>query len=737
LFTDLGYVIDGVRGLINISFSPALIDIGEYVINFSVTDNNSLGNKTTSELIGFSVVAAIWKEPLVLDYDLSEDVGFYLDLKSMIADEYLSGVSFSYEGGFGSFGLVDGVIDFVPIDDDVGYYSVKIVASSGTDSPKIFNFNISNVHDGVSIIRPLTGGNVYSIDQHSNMEVLENADVEIYLFADDDDLKIPHKYVYDEGLNVDLKIKGVRDDLFGFVFDSLILENRAQYNALFIPRDIDVGEYEIEVNVSDKMNNSDFLQFNITVINRDYDKPNITFPEGVQFDLVEGVRSDLIFRANHSVGDDLVYKFYVDSDLRYETNGPGDNRDFVWSFTPSYEDETYGGIGNLSLDVFNRFFNEFNDSESWNLTIEHGNAPVEFIRDIGDKLLPYTYSLLIDLKDHFTDADFWDVHYNQSVVFNFSSNSSPSYINIGPVLDDWTVVLSSSKYAEYSEFLSITASDLNLSNESQILTSATSNFFEITFIEPPVVTVPVPTSGGGGGGGSPISLKIITPGEVSAYEGEEIDIPLMLINNGQQSFRGLKLSSSAYKEGSIANKVETSLDREYISVLDRNDKENITLTVYFGTNKTGRYEILVNVSSESPRYQDWAKIHVNLEKINESKIRELIVFTEEFIVQNPECIEIKEVVNEARRIFDSGDIIGAKIKTESALDACKESISQVSVPKKKTGFYELFLYLLIACVVALVIGFIYYYWMRRRFMVKGGSDVKKNVNRAEKIIKKI
>lgn len=713
LFTNSDYSTNEQEGEINISFIPVENDIGSYIINFSVMDNSSLGNQTTSQIVNFSVNIPIWNESVVLEHFLIEDAQFYLNLSENVTQE---NVTFSYSGGFYSFNLTsEGIINFTPIDQDVGFHEVEIIASSvEASSAKIFNFTIQNINDDPYIQRPLQV-NGASIDGASNIEGFENNYIEIFLFVDDDDFLIPEeqKSFYDENLSINLSIEGPNTTLFEFVFVSLILENRARYDAVFIPRNLSVGNYNITINVTDKSNSSDFLLFNLTIFDRDYDVPLILYPgSSYEFNLKENITSNLTFMANHTVGDNLTYRFYINDELGYSLSYYGDNRNLTWSFTPNFTDETYEEKGNLTLVVLNPFFNELNVSRTWNLTIEHTNAPVEFIRDIGDKTLPYTHTLEIDLRDYFFDIDHADAYYRQNVSFFITSNlSNLSNIVIGPISENWTFVLFSSIHAPFLEVLNITANDLNETNNASNMTSVVSNNFIVEFIPPERIRVPQPTSGGGAT--IPISLKLIMPGSVSAYEYEKIEIPLRLVNSGKRSFYGLTLSSMAFKDGNVAEEVATSLDKYKFKSLRPGQEENLTLTVFFGTDKVGDYEVLVNVSSRSPRYTDWGKIHINLQKINESAIMELILFTEEFIVENPECIEIREVLDEAKVYFEEGNFQVAREKTEEAITACKESISQAAMPKKRSKFFRWSLYFILAIVAAFVIGILYYFLKRR------------------------
>jgi hypothetical protein len=275
--------------------------------------------------------------------------------------------------------------------------------------------------------------------------------------------------------------------------------------------------------------------------------------------------------------------------------------------------------------------------------------------------------------------------------------------------------------------LNITASDLNLSNESIILTSVTSNNFQIEFVpdDPEIITVYVPTSGSSSGSSSSkiVSLKILTPGGISVYEGEKIEIPLQLINSGTVSFNDLVLNSSAFKQGKEISELETSLDKTSLKILSPGMQENLSLSVFFNNNEPGEYEILVSVESKYPKYKDWGKIHVELQAINESQIRELLIFTEEFIVQNPQCIEITEMIDEATQFLESGDYVNANLKTKEALESCKNAISQVSVPKIRIKYFTASLYLVLTIFIALFLGLVYYFIKRRR--LQNAADLPK------------
>lgn len=246
--------------------------------------------------------------------------------------------------------------------------------------------------------------------------------------------------------------------------------------------------------MGNKFSNASF-NFTLKIIDRNYTIPNIIYPDDfTEFNFTEGITTNLIFRANHSAqNENLIYEVYINGTLRDSFLGFGNDTNVTWGFTPNFTDETYGNKTNLTLRVKNQnlYYPDLWSSRTWNLTINHSNAPVEFI---VDEIFNATYSTgfyyPIYLRDYFLDVDNEDNYYNQKVKFDVLSDSD---IEIIPVPEDWKVFVSSA--TEKNATLNITASDLDLDNESIILTSVTSNNFQIQFLldNPETVIVYVPT----------------------------------------------------------------------------------------------------------------------------------------------------------------------------------------------------------------------------------------------------
>jgi hypothetical protein len=711
------YTTNAVGGWIDISFTPGVWDVGSYIINFSVMDYNILGNRTTWQLANFTVTPPIWNDTaLNSSHNLTEDSPFYLNVTEMILHMNKPTVSFVNGPAFDSFTIVDGIINVTPTDQDVGYYQVEITANDvGISSFRNFDFTIENINDSLSL-QPLQASGVESIID-SNIQAFENDDIAIYLFIDDNDLWIPQKNFYNENFTINLTIVGPHDDLFTFEFDRTF-ENNSRYVALFKPMGVDgMDLYNITINVTDANNHSSaLLKFNLTIMNRDYDTPNLTYPNlSMQYYLKENITYSLIFKANHTVQDDLDYMFYIDGVWRETIREPGDDTNITWFFTPEFTDETYGEVKNLTLVVMNPYFSNLNVSRTWNLSINHTNAPVQLISPIGDKMgLSLNYALRVNLSNHFSDIDYYDPYYNQTVDFTIDKNGS--VIAVTSVLSDWTFVASSA--SPTIEMFNVTMYDIDNAT-GEYLTNTTSNNFLIEFVPPTTVPEPYPVPVPTPSRKNIVSLKIIVPGQISVYEYERIKVPLRLVNEGDVTFNDLDLASISFKDGDLANEVRTELSRDYIEILKPGQEENLTLTVFFDTNKIGNYEVLVNATSKKPKYMDWGKIHINLQRINETKVRELIVFSEEFIVQDPACVEIKEIIDEAKSYLEKEDFVNAQLKAEQAIDACKDNIAQVSVPRRRTIFFTTSIYLVLAILVAFVISIVYYFLKRRRIQKMG------------------
>ena len=480
--------------------------------------------------------------------------------------------------------------------------------------------------------------------------------------------------------------------------------------------DTQTGAYRINITVNDSSNLTDSENFWIFV----YGAPTVIFPTSSQtFSLAENVTTNITFQVNHSVGDNLTYLFYLESadgnnTLKNNVTYYGNATNYTWQFTPNFTDETYGNIRNITLVVYPSKSGLLNASSlnitaRWNVSINHTNAPVQFSGTISDKgPTAYTSTISVNLSSYFSDIDYSDPYYNQSVNFSVQSNATPAYISAS--VSSWILTLSS--LIAVKERLNVTMYDINNStNTTQ--TNATSNNFEVEFTTPETTTVTVTTTRTRD---VPVTLKIILPDPVSAFRGDRIVLPITLQNTGTQDLNKINLSALMAKDNILRTDFPMTFSRDYIDSLGAGKSENVTLTidlVEISSEVLGLYEITINATVKDPVYSDWGKFYLQIEEGNE--IFEKLLFIEEFIASNPECAELTELVNEAKRYFDEGDFVNSVLKIDQATNACKEAISQPSRSKiREIVEDKLYFYLFVGVIIIFFAGVGYYVYKRTR-----------------------
>ncbi|MEK6918135.1 MAG: hypothetical protein AABW51_04265 [Nanoarchaeota archaeon] len=494
------------------------------------------------------------------------------------------------------------------------------------------------------------------------------------------------------------------------------------------------GKYRLNITVNDSSGAVNYGNFWVNV----YGPPNVSSPgTNYVFNLTENTTSILNFTVNHFVGDNLTYDFYVDgincplssnsncnytsSLLRDNLSYYGNGTSYNWSFTPNMTDETYNLLKNLTLVVYPSNSNLTNASLLnttiiFKLNITHTNYNVSFSGHIAD-LGPTTYgtAITLDLSPYFTDLDYNDPYYAQSPTFTVSSNTSSITPINGASFPGFTLTLSAS--TAVAGLISLNGSDGS--------STASSNSFVVTFVAP-TATSSSSTSSGGGSTEVPVSLKIIMPGPISTFQKDQIEVPLTLYNTGSTTLYMINLAGSVAKDNVLVNDVNISFSkREFVS-LQPGQKENITMTLDVDTQKIGTFEITVNATSNSPRYSDWGKIFLTIKE--GENVGEKIVFTEEFIASNPECIEIKELVDEAKRYAAQGNTALANQKADQALSACKAAIGQAGKPVlSKLVENKLYRYLAVSTAAVFVVGVAFYSYKRIKLRRKKGMYLQESI----------
>ncbi len=242
------------------------------------TDNNLTGNQsikinvtdsarnTDSQI--FTIDISIdnppqWSSalPTPVSFNLSENQSFSYNFSANVSDADGDNITFYYENISNSFcSLKDfnlsGTINFIPIDCDVGFHNVSVIASDGKmNTSKTFLFNISNIDDPPTIFS-FSNNKVATISEGANLSLLEGDTVNFNLVSNDDDFLISQKSYYNESLSVTTTFfKNLTEQpaLFNFSFIEFKspLPQSASYSAIFTPVISQVGNWTVVLNITD------------------------------------------------------------------------------------------------------------------------------------------------------------------------------------------------------------------------------------------------------------------------------------------------------------------------------------------------------------------------------------------------------------------------------------------------------------------------------------------------------
>ncbi|MEK6927541.1 MAG: hypothetical protein AABX11_03850 [Nanoarchaeota archaeon] len=589
------------------------------------------------------------------------------------------------------------IANFTPGKADVGNYNITINVTDASNYSSVLRFNMTVLELSHNPTLTAVSNQTASILQTFNYN-FSASDVE------DGNSSISGNTNFIFYINDSLSLINFNSSYFN--------NNTGVLSVLF--NQTQAGNHLISLTVSD----SDGMNASTTFGLKVYDYPNVTYPSNLtSYNATENSSTNFIFAINHTVADSLNYSFYLNSVLINASYSIANGSNITFIFTPNFTQESYGTNSNLSLFVYNSVYSELNSTGLFYFNISHANYPVVLYANISNQ--SSSSNLTLSLKDYFRDFDADDVNINQSIRFNYTLvNLSSGAISI--TQNNWvngsSPNITFSASASSSAIYSISAYEYNESNDSQIIRNLSSNNFSVD-LNVEVVSTPSPSTGGGGGGSSDTvnTIKIIvSPLEVIEQDGY-FSIPFQIKNTGQGTLSGINLDSLLAL--SIQGEVNISLSKLYIDSLSSGESEEVILYIFADTNKSGKYLVTLFANVTSPKISDWADFYLEIIE-PKRKVKEIIIFTEQLMVDNPECRELNELLNEAKSLMANNDFDAAFNKAQEAIDGCRKIMALDSKRSLTQNLYGDYTYYFLLTFLVMAMFLIYILYKRARFKSK-------------------
>ena len=230
------------------------------------------------------------------------------------------------------------------------------------------------------------------------------------------------------------------------------------------------------------------------------------------------------------------------------------------------------------------------------------------------------------------------------------------------------------------------------------------------------VTQTVTSSGGGGGGSGGgslvnvpqvVKLELVLPKPLSMYLNDTLTAPIIIMNTGEVEISNISL------EGIIDSQyMSLSIEQTKFDKLGVNESAATNAFFKSFAEKAGRTEAAFTAIGKSPSVKASSKLYIELldkQKENKTEVKDKIVFLADLFKNNPECLELNELLNQAQEAADKGQFEKAKSLTESAINSCRELLSfkgkqiVLEKPKKEVRFKVSIPLIIVLALIALAL----------------------------------
>jgi hypothetical protein len=687
------FVIDPITGVISFTTSDA--DIGDHSITITINDSWNAKNSSI-----FTLSINDWPNVTGIPNSTSvEDASFQLNV-SNYTNNTVGTLSFSDDSDFFVINSTTGLINFTPNSSMVGnnhLITITALDEYGLSGAGTFYLNVSNVNDppvfseienqsgkiGVQFTLDINatdeeGDEIYYYDNASFFEInlttgLINFSVNtsitgIHII----NISINDTYGGNYSDTFVLNLSNNTEPHFGRNFTTSINPTMDSYvDSNFDDTNYGGSEYLWLSDVSGAIKRS-YLNFSLSAVashaNILYSSLNLTVETNLS-----GTNLTLFLVNQTWDAGNVTYNNQPTIDSRESSNFSSGNNQSQDSFiiTDLVRGWFNGTLNNTGVSI--RFEEEASD---------RGNVKYYSKDSSNSSKWPFLYVLynktianqsiiagnnetdILDLDDYFYDPDSLD-----TLTY---SVGDPDNCNIS--------IDSNNNLSIFTSIDTEASSEVVIINATDGFNYTYSNWFSVNVVaaSQEIVTTVSSGSGGGGGGSKNAALAIsLDSSRQSITKGEVLQLALEIENIGQVRIDNINLGLSSDRSG-----LDMTLSLEGIESLEVDEKTDLTMVVDSRTAGEGSYIITLSAESDSPDVNDSSIFVLDIEGEGDA-IQKEIVFAQDLFRNNPECLELKELVDNAQNSLNAGNYQEAKSNIAIAIESCRQLIKSQQLSKVK------------------------------------------------------
>ncbi|MBI2662940.1 hypothetical protein HYX15_00210, partial [Candidatus Woesearchaeota archaeon] len=303
------------------------------------------------------------------------------------------------------------------------------------------------------------------------------------------------------------------------------------------------------------------------------------------------------------------------------------------------------------------------------------------------------------------ESDFSVINYSFGNVDSVSNNSFSQW-NSSQILDGGTWYWRVTAYDKAGNY-----------NQSGVFTYIVGVGQQIVQVENTVIQ-----SGGAGSVRGPrqieqVSLNIIQPSPISLFTNDSVITPIFITNTGSTTLSNINLAALT----NVSN-LDVRLSQENIGMLFAGQSVSVDMIIR-STPETliAQHEITIEAKVQDPVFKDSAKFFINLLEFgfgDRKIVREKIEVINQLFNGNPDCTELKTLVDQAEIELEKENYNKALSLVEAAIQACKDLVSSLGkelvVEPRKNDLYIA----IIETIVALLFFTLIYRYYRKRKILK-------------------